>query len=363
MNSSTQAIIIAVLVSLLVLTFAYLAYLVRILRRNRKNKSDDAAPTEAIKLDLEVDGHAKVEAKEMAEIVDLVSDDLNKAKEKVLDTPLETNANLSSLTDGSVASTRSQPSTSNGQELSEASNSNDGNSNTANTRSEDLSSSSFSSAVGKRPPQCSYKGKLQCTCQGTRKSADNHKQLHNPQYTSATNKNQSRTVSNGRYSTSGIERLQSSENGGVKVHQWISDTTLKTPKRPKSTLPYRDGEEDDDDTPIMANRKSLGKKVRSPVPSPRSRSRPSSPLSQVHRAASPGIVYPNAMWNNFHGWSSTPNLHSFASSASLSPPRLSSQQYWNQPPPRPNSSTLSSYKQTSSRQVRKSDDYYQQRIA
>lgn len=364
MDSNTEAIIIAVLVALLVLTFAYLTYLVLIIRRNRKSDGEEPSVLEINNLDSQGDGYNKQEAIEAAEIIQSPLDNGIKQKEEVLENPQEVKPNLSSLTDGSVASARSHPSSSNSNEPSEGSNSN-GNSNTVPSRSEDQSSSSLNSIIEKRPPQCPYKGKLQCTCQQTRKSADSQRLLHNPHYTSVASKNQASMVSGGRYSTSGIERLQSGEQSSEKVQRWISNTSPKQSRRNRNPLRYQDGnDEDDDDTPILTQMTALGKEVISPVSSPRSRTRPSSPLSPVHRASSSSIIYPNAGWSDFYGWSSTPNLHSFPSSPTrASTSRFQSQQIRSQTPPRSASSTLSSSKKSSSKQPQNAEaDYYQQRI-
>ncbi|KAH8556337.1 hypothetical protein BGW37DRAFT_472130 [Umbelopsis sp. PMI_123] len=418
MNSSTEIIIVSVLASLLALSFAYLTYIVIILRRNRKNKKkNEATALENGKPELEVDSSDQIPTKYKEEIdtsaaelivednkedldaPECLVEDRDKDLAKALEQKKKENPHLSTLTDESAASTHSQ--------LSEP-----GSKAPSEERSTKLDKSSkiiqeqsannilSSTANGKRPPQCPYKGKLQCSCQQYRPPSDDQQQLHNPTYTSAATKIQSTKTSSGRNSMSPLETTPISDIDDIK--EWMSNTNSQKPKLNEVSSKKKSSnanDDDDDDTPIMTRMQALGKEVvplavisgarhqrvrtgpprstlsetgtrsrpsspLSPMSSPRIRNRPLSLLSPVQRAPSPSVVYPNGMWNNFYGWPNTPNLQSFpfapgTASSNLVP----SYQIRTQTPPRHQSRSLaSSYKSLTEQPGRRSDDYYQQRI-
>jgi hypothetical protein len=412
MNSNTEIIIVAVLVSLLVLSLTYLTYLVVILRRKNKNKrenddlalengkvevkisSDDQLPTKS-KDESDASDISSEDKKSDADAAKRLDDDKIEVLAKILEQKQEENPNLSVLTDGSQASTRSQISEPGSKEPSEKG------STKYNSTGEVIGERNANDllqiiATGKRPPECPYKGKLECSCQKSKRSIDSQRLVHYPTYTSETTKSQASMVSGSRQSMSRLEATVSGDVNDVK--EWISNTKSKQLKQSGASSKENlsdDNEDEDDVTPIMARMQALGKDVIPPVvsdarrhptlteplgsphPSLHTRTRPSSPLSSisstrarnrpvsprspVHRVPS-GYIYPNGTWNNVHGRQNTPNHHSVPSTSPTTLNRMPSYQMWTQSPPRHQGSPFAStYKSLPMPPVRRSEDYYQQR--
>ncbi|KAI9286975.1 hypothetical protein BC943DRAFT_320410 [Umbelopsis sp. AD052] len=411
MNSNTEIIIVAVLVSLLVLSLTYLTYLVVILRRKNRNKrTNETLALENGKLEVEIssDDQLPTKSKDESGASDMSRDGKTSESDaahrldnsttevlaKILGQNQNGNQNLSVLTDGSQASTRSQISEAGSKQSSEQG------SNKYNTTGEVTEERNANIllpiiASGKRPPECPYKGKLQCSCQQSKRSPNGQRQIHYPTYTSETTKGRPSIVSGSRQSMSLLEAIVSEDVNDVK--EWISSTKSKQRERNGATSKENLGdtnEDEDDITPIMTRMQALGKEVIPPIvpdtrhtrtvaevpSSPRSnfhtstrpssplssisstqaRNRPISPRSPVHRVP-PGYVYPNGTWNNVQGRQNTSN-HSVPSTSPTSLNLMPSYQMWTQSPPRHQGSPFAtSYKSLPMLPVRRSDDYYQQR--
>ncbi|KAI8581972.1 hypothetical protein K450DRAFT_269758 [Umbelopsis ramanniana AG] len=411
MNSNTEIIIVAVLVSLLVISLTYLTYLVVILRRKNKNKEkneDLALENGKLEVDISSDDQLPTKSKDVFDASDISRDEMkleanaahhlddNKTEvlAKILEQRQKEPPNLSVLTDGSQASTRSQISEPGSKQSSEKG------STKFNTTGEVIEGRNVDGllpviASGKRPPECPYKGKLQCSCQQSKRPADGQRQIHYPTYTSKPTKSQASMVSGNRHSMSRLEATISKDVDDVK--EWISSTKSKQHEQNgvSSKENLGDANEDEDDiTPIMTRMQALGKEVIPPVASDvrhhrtltdvpgsphasfhtrtrptsplssissaRARNRPVSPLSPVYRVP-PGYIYPNGTWNNVQGWQNSPN-HSVPSTSPTSLNLMPSYQMWTQSPPRHQGSPFAtSYKSLPIPPVRRSEDYYQQR--
>lgn len=413
MNSNTEIIIVSILVSLLLLTLTYLTYLLVILRRkNKSKKQNEDLAIENGKMEVEInsDDPLPPRGKDVPNSSDSSSDeeksdeDLDKHPNdnkievlaKILEKKQEEAPNLSVLTDGSQASTRSQISEVGSKEPSEKGSTKD---NTTEKIVEEKNNTDLLNiiAIGKQLPQCPYKGKLKCSCQQSRRSADGQRQTHNPTYTSESTRSQASMVSSNRRSISRLEATVPEDVADIEI--WISRTNSKQLHKngASSKGNVGDADEDEDDvTPIMARMQALGKQVIPPVTSSvrhsrtfteppdsphsslHSRSRPSSPLSPrsnsrprnspvsprsppVYRIP-PGYIYPNGTRNNGYEWQKTPSHHSFLSTSPNSLNLMPTYQMWPQSPPRhQGSSFASTYKSLPMQPIRKSDDYYQQR--
>jgi hypothetical protein len=413
MNSNTEIIIVSVLVSLLVLTLTYLTYLLVVWRRknNSKRKNEDLAIENGkVEMEINADDPLPSKGKDESNACDSSSHDeksdeasakrLDDNKIEVLAKNLEKKQeetqNLSVLTDGSQASTRSQISEVGSKEPSEKGSAKY---DTTGQIIDERNNTDLLTIIanGKRLPQCPYKGKLKCSCQQSRRSTDGQRQAHYPTYTSESTKSQAKMVSNNRRSISRLEATVPEDVADIEI--WISRTNSKHLHKNGASSKENVGdadEDEDDDTPIMTRMQALGKQVVPPVISSvrhsrtfteppdsphssfHSRTRPSSPLSlssssrprnrpvsprspPVYRIP-PGYIYPNGTRNNVYEWQNTPSHHSVLSTSPNSLNLMPNYQMWPQSPPRHQGSSFASpYKSLPMQPIRRSDDYYQQR--
>lgn len=413
MNSNTEIIIVSVLVSLLVLTLTYLTYLLVVLRRKNKSKRENkdlAIENGKVEVEINSDDPLPSKSKDESNTSSSSSDD-EKSDEnsdkrlddnkievlaKVLEKKQEETPNLSVLTDGSQASTRSQISEVGSKEPSEKGATKY---DTTEQIIEERNNTDLLTIIanGKRLPECPYKGKLKCSCQQSRRSADGHRQTHYPTYTSESTKSQASMVSSNRRSISRLEATVPEDVADIEI--WISRTNSKQLHKNGASSKENagDADEDEDDvTPIMARMQALGKQVVPPVISSvrhsrtfteppdsphssfHSRTRPSSPLSPRsssrprNRPVSPrsppvyvippGYIYPNGTRNNVYEWQNTQSHHSVLSTSPNSLNLMPSYQLWPQSPPRHQSSSFASpYNSLPMQPIRRSEDYFQQR--
>lgn len=344
MDSTTSAIIIAILVALLVSTIVYLTHLVRVLRQNRRQQSSTPSGLESTDIS-DQRNVPDITVKDASELDGLGLQ--NEAAEEKKDTDTSENVKeqlLSNLTDTSIES--DSPSTVSRENIVRV---NDITKSASVSKLEALASAS--KLHHKIPPPCPYKGKLSCSCQQTRGSMDLLRHHHNPSHTYPRTMQSASSFSSGRHSTSAIDRVQYSD-GKDKVHQWISYSPSMSQRNGR--LPNHH-EEDDDDQPIINQLKTASKEDSIPMSNPRSRTRPTSPLSP-HRTTTPSIVYPNQTFSDHHRLAAHQNINNFAYSPS-----------WpNMPfyyaPTHLTASNSSSQKGRVGHLARKSEDYYQQRV-
>ncbi|KAJ2964331.1 hypothetical protein NQZ79_g854 [Umbelopsis isabellina] len=343
MDSTTSAIIIAILVALLVSTIVYLSHLVRVVRQSRRQQSSTPSGLESNS----VTGQVNVPDITIRDASELDGLGLEKGpvedKKNAYTTEDIKEQLLSNLTDTSILS--DSPSTVSKENAVQVNDTNSAN-------ASKLEALALPSKIHhKIPPPCPYKGKLPCTCQQARGSLDLLRHHHNSSHTYPRTMQSTSSSSSGRHSTSALDRLQYSD-GKDKVHQWISYSP---------SMPLRNGrlpnhhEEDDDDQPIINQLKTGSKEGSISLSSSRSRTRPSSPLSP-HRSTAPGIVYPNQTLSDHHRLAAHQNINTFAYSPSwpnmpfyYAPTHLMA----------PNSP---SHKSRVVHLARKSEDYYQQRV-
>jgi hypothetical protein len=346
MDSNTSAIIIAILVALLVSTIVYLSHLVRVLRQARRQQTGTPSGLESNQAELNLVNVPDITIKDASELacLDLEKEPIGVDKEvDIMEESRE--HHLSTLTDTSVVS--SSPSTVSKENVVQA------NDISNVVKASKLEGPALPSASHhKLPPACPYKGKIPCTCQQTRGSMDLLRHHHNSSHTYPRTMQSTSSSSSGRRSTSVLESSQYSDLGKEKVHQWISGnppTSLRDGRVPNHQ------EEDDDDQPVINQLKTGNKEGSVTLSNPRSRTRPSSPLSP-HRSTASGIVYPNQTFSDHHRWVPQQNINNFAYSPSwpnmpfyYAPTHLMA----------PNSP---SHKSRPVHLAKKSEDYYQQRV-
>ncbi|KAG2182398.1 hypothetical protein INT43_007328 [Umbelopsis isabellina] len=345
MDSTTSAIIIAILVALLVSTIVYLTHLVRVIRQSRRQQSSTPSGLESTDISGQINV-PDITIKDASEMDGLGVQKEAAKQKKDTDSSEGNNKEhlLSNLTDTSIVS--DSPSTVSRENLVRVNEITD----SANvSKLEALASAS--KLPQKIPPPCPYKGKIPCTCQQARGSMDLLRHHNNPSHTYPRTMQSTSSFSSGRHSTSAIDRVQYSD-GKDKVHQWIAYSPSISQRNGK--LPNHH-EEDDDDQPIINHLNTGSKEDSIPLSNPRSRTRPSSPLSP-HRTTTSSIVYPNQTFSDHHRLAAHQNINTFAYSPSwpnmpfyYAPAHLMA----------PNSP---SHKSRVGHLARKSEDYYQQRV-